>query len=411
VSRRAVGIAAGILGAAVFGWLPAASLATDAPSPLFHLSAITAQPLPAQSATRFEVAVSGVSAANAPSFTWTLTLNGPAGARPCDDQLLPGGTRVAAGTYRWVSQGASFVWYHGAVGSYAADRAYGCTAAEIGRDGYPGRVSVVAENGMAYCRAEFSAWARPGGTATVSGPAASCGAGGYTLLRGLVPVPAALLAQARSLDAQLAALVDAVRGGSVIAVASFDRAVAAILARQQASYATLYPPVWGCRFAPLLADAVSAGTLVDGQVASLDAGLSVTSSQRRADATALQALSTELRSCADGSAASRRAASTLHALAGEVSSGAPAVVGVLARAMTTVFSHDLPPVYGISFATLVRGEISERAALDRARGALKARASGKALSALQGALGSEHTLGVALLREARHVGAVAYAHS
>jgi hypothetical protein len=408
--RRALGIAAGLLTAAACACLPASALAAGAPSPLFHLSAITALALPAQSATRFEVVASGVSAANAPSYTWTLTLTGPAGARPCDDQLVSGGTRLAAGTYRWVSQGPSFVWYHGAVGSYPADRAYGCSAAQIGRDGYPGTVSVVAENGMAYCRAELTAAVRQGG-ATVSGPAASCGAGGYTLLPGLVPVPAALLAQTRSLDAQFAALVGAVRGGRLIGLASFDRAVAAIRARQRAGYAALYPPIWGCRFAPLLGDAVSAATLVDGQVASVDAGLSVTGSAIAADATALQALSAEVGSCADRSAAARKAASTLRTLAAEASSGGAAALPGLARTLTTVLSHDLPAVYGISFATLVSREIGENAALDRARSALQARSSGEALSALQGALGSERALGVALVREARHVGAVAYAHS
>lgn len=354
--------------------------------------------------------MSGVSAANAPSYTWTLTLTGPAGARACDDELVPGGTRLTAGTYRWVSQGPSFVWYHGAVGTYPSDPAYGCSATEIGRDGYPGTVSVVAENATASCRAELAAAVRQG-AGTVSGPAAICGAGGYTLPRGLVPVPAALLAQSRALDAQFAALVGAVRGGRLPGIATFDRAAAAIRTRQQTSYATLYPPVWGCRFAALLGDAVTARTLVDGQVAALDAGQSVTASAFERAATALQALSAEVGSCADATSASRQAASTLHSLAAEASAEGTSALPVLARTLATVLSHDLPPVYGISFATLVGRELSENAALDRARSALQARARSEALTALQGAAGSERALGAALVREARHVSAVANAHS
>ena len=120
--------------------------------PFFRLSRIQAVSLPSTFATRYSVTVSGVPRDERPQYSWYLHVTASA---PCMNSVLPGGQRLSATEYRWAAQGSSFVWYHGAKGSYPIDHSYGCDQNATGIDGYPGTVTVVAEDQYQRCHHEL----------------------------------------------------------------------------------------------------------------------------------------------------------------------------------------------------------------------------------------------------------------
>ena len=141
----------------------------------FRVSPIEATAERAVGATRYGVTVTNAPVGNAPFIRWYLDLKPGSTNAHCSNDVLPGGTKTGPGRYVWKNQGVSFMWYHGPAGSYASRRSYGCDPAKLGRNGYPGTVTVVFENDSETCTASFI------GSATSvkpqDGPAAVCQAG------------------------------------------------------------------------------------------------------------------------------------------------------------------------------------------------------------------------------------------
>ena len=210
-------------------------------------------------ATRYEVTVTNAPVGNAPFIRWYLDLKpGSTNAR-CSNDVLPGGTKAGPGRYVWKNQGLSFMWYHGPKGSYAARRSYGCDQAKLGRNGYPGTVTVVFENDSETCTASFA------GIATSAkpqdGPAAVCQLGGYLPL----PVPRALLRAYAGASASLNALLQRAQAGAIHGTQLADAIRSAL--KSEADAFRLFPPVWGCRFEVLFQAVLDARTALGEQLA------------------------------------------------------------------------------------------------------------------------------------------------
>jgi hypothetical protein len=377
---------------------------------LFALSPIEAASLPAQAATRYSVSAAGVPLHNAPTYSWTLHLS--AAGAGCDDSVLQGGRRLGAGEYLWVNQGASFVWYHGAAGSYSSDRGYGCDQARIGAGGYPGTLSVVAENEYEHCSASYAGV--PSAPKPGRGPAASCALGGYSLAPTTLPVPARLLALYRKLAGELSALVSSARRGSLRG-AALAAALAPILRAQQSAFAQLFPPVWGCGFNGLFDEVVLAKQALDGDVGLLASGQALSGSELAAGATDVQRLASSVGACAApraALAAVERLSSGISALRARAGSGAngrtllESGLPALGGSFDSVVGNDFPTVFGMRFIDLVDRTLAEDAALGAAEHGRGARSPGEAVSELQRVLGPEQTIGKALVRQAKHVVAV-----
>ena len=170
-------------GAAVLAFCLASGLAaargSGAVSPL-RIDDLTALLVPGPNATRYDVAAVDTDPAARLTYTWTLTLQpvDSAGSSPpgdptahaaldpgCDNEELPGAVHDISSVgleghfvqvYIWRAQGPSFVWYHGAAGTYPDDPAYGCNQALAGPSGNQGVVGVVVSDGAWDCSASIN---------------------------------------------------------------------------------------------------------------------------------------------------------------------------------------------------------------------------------------------------------------
>jgi hypothetical protein len=399
----ALGLAAGGAGAAT----PASTAA-----PLFALSRITAVSVPAESATRFTVTLAGVPADDAPSFSWYLQLARTApGSRAasCTNRVLAGGARLSQLEYRWTNQGASFTWYHGAVGSYRADRSYGCDQSAIGRSGYPGTVTLVVENEYQHCTASF-----PGldaGTKPELGPPASCALGGYSLTASLLPVPAALLALYGRVDTELGAILARARHGGVTPAGALADSLNAILQEQSSAYGRLFPPVWGCDFDGLFHAVVVARTAF-AQPAPAGSLADDSTDMRQLD----RALASCERSATNPDGAPRAVVAQAERLSAEASalragagrgSGAAALLARrragIAASLDSLVTREFPTVFGMSFIGLVEHTLEISAAAARAERAARAPRSVGTVAAVEGILAPERAISRALHTQQQRV--------
>lgn len=380
--------------------------------PFFRLSRLEAVSLPQGFATRFSVTASSVSSDDMPKYTWYLRLATPAklGASACADSVFPGGQRVSATEYLWANSGSSFVWYHGVKGSYPADPAYGCDQAKIGVDGYPGTVSVVAENEYQHCDVSFagvSAGAQPR-----FGAVARCGLGGYTLGASTLPVPAPLLSLYHTLAAELAALLERTREGKVGGGKALAAALAPLLGDQQTAFGKLAPPVWGCSFGGFFDDVLLGEAALRGEgLAPAQTGQLTAPSLPVAD-TELRALARAVATCqrsptnADGPpaavvAALARLSAEAAALHGAQGTGRGATLlkarlSAIGDALDTIVSKSFPTVFGIPFIDLVDRTLAEDTAATVAQRAADLQETSQTVAALQAILAPTQTTGRAL---------------
>jgi hypothetical protein len=390
-------------------------------SSFFTVSPITAVAVPAESATRFSVTLAGVHSNDAPTFSWYLHLP-PAGRGPdaaaCSDGVLAGGKRVDARDYVWVSQPSSFLWYHGAVGAYPADRSYGCDQALIGRSGYPGSVTVVVENEYQHCTASFAGVTS--GAKPEYGPAASCAIGGYSLGAALLPVPAALSALYRTLDNELGTIVGQARRGKITSTRALTSSLQAILAQQSGAYERLFPPVWGCGFSGLFHAVLVAQAALGRQPGAAAASGDAAAASLADDAADMRGLADAVASCARSATSAGGAppavvkeverlsaeTSALRTGARQRSVGAAPLEKRLAGiddSLDSLVSHTFPTVFGMPFIGLVDNTLGISAGAELAEQDAAAGKSGQTLSALEGILGPERATTRALAKEQRRV--------
>lgn len=383
----------------------------------FELSRIEAVSVPAESATRLSVTLSGVHANDAPTFSWYLQLarTDPASvAGVCSNVPLSGGKRLSARVYRWVNQTSSFLWYHGPAGAYPADRSYGCNQAAIGRAGYPGTVTLVVENEYQHCTASFTGLTA--GSKPAFGPPASCALGGYSLSASMLPVPAALLALYRSFDTKLGAIVGQARQSKLTGAAALTASLDAILAQQSSAYERLFPPVWGCSFAGLFHAVVVAQTALDTQIAVGAAGARAALAD---DSAEMRDLAHAVASCAQSPTNSggapravveevdRLSAQTAALRAQDASqAGASPLdkrIAGIDDSLNSLVSHAFPTVFGMPFIGLVEKTLGISAAAALAERDAAAGKSGPTLAALEGILGPEQATSRALVKQQKRV--------
>lgn len=375
-----------------------------AESLFFRLSPIQAVTLAHQSATRYSVTVSDAPVGNEPYARWYLDL--PAGAADCTDAVLAGGTRVSRTEFAWKNQGTTFAWYHGARGTYRADRSYGCDQARIGRHGYPGRVTVVFENDSQHCTATFTGVAA--GPEPRSGPQPVCELGGYVPL----PVPKELLDTYSNVDRELTELIARAQAAKATG-AALDRAIVSILQPQTAAFERLFPPVWGCDFGSVFSPLLTANEVLDAQDAALTAGKKIPGSSVAADVVALTALGKSLRACMP---TPTRPLGVPHSVVGAVdrlaaeaavlhrAAIAPALLRTRLRALdstlNTIVARSFPVVFDMPYVNLLDRVLAESSAIRGARQDAQIGNTGAAVSALRQVAGDERGIGTALHKEA-----------
>jgi hypothetical protein len=410
-------IAAAVALSVALGSTAGAFRASAAARPAFFtLSPIGARALPGtSSATRYTVAVSHPPANNAPSYLWYVHLT--AADPGCTDSVLPGGRRLSATEIVWANQGSSFVWYHGAKRTYRADRSYGCDQAKIGVGGYPGSVTIVAENEYQHCTASFAG--------TVSGPTPQdglrpvCALGGYSLGPSTLPVPAQLVGVYGALSAGVRALL-ARAGRGDLDGAAVTAALAPLLRAQQASFGRLFPPIWGCRFETLFSEVTLAKAALERQIAGLASAKQPTSAGLRGDEAAVGALAASVRGCGGSVPSSAGAPRTvlaaldrleaesaaLRTRAGRGAAGSAYLNAGLAafeRHLDAVVKADFPPVFGMSFIELVDRTLAENAAVTRVELDAEAQNRAGTVAALRDVLGTSGSIGQELRVQAKRV--------
>jgi hypothetical protein len=357
---------------AITAALAAATAAADPASPepfFFRVSPIEATAQLASGATRYGVTVTNTPVGNAPFIRWYLDLKPGATNALCSNDTLPGGTRAGPGRYVWKNQGLSFVWYHGPKGSYAARRSYGCDQAQLGRNGYPGTVTVVFENDSETCTASFAGISmseRP----QVGRPAV-CQLGGYLPL----PVPRALLRAHAAASAGLDTLLQRART-RMIGRTELANAIAAVL-KSEADAFRLFPPVWGCRFDVLFQAVLDARTALGEQLAETPAGkqrpsaaLQVSPSMNELEATLNGCEPTTVRPVGVPASVTR-AVTHLAARARAVgtrgtTAKAQAEIRAIDVALDRLIATRFPSVLGIAYVDLVDRVMAENSAAAQA---------------------------------------------
>ena len=395
----ASGVVAGSQGARAAG--PASS------EPFFFsISPIQATSLAGQGATRYQVTVTGAPVGNAPYARWYVDLKPDRSDGPCSNDVLPGATRLSPTRYVWKNQGSSFIWYHGPVGSYAADRSYGCDQAKLEQSGYPGTVTVVFENDSEHCTASFSGTAR--GKSAEKGPNVVCELGGYLPLA----VPRPLLSAYAKSNAALTALTARISSGDLRGGTEISQAINTALRPESKAFQRFFPPVWGCRFETLFEAVVVARSTLGTQVAELDAGRRSSGADLAADTRSLQAIVDVLRACRPSAgrpvgtpapviAAVGRLAATARALQrGETGPALQAKLRSLDADLDTTLKTDFPPVFGMPYAELVDRVLARQSAIALAKEAASNGDSLAAVSALKHAADSQRTIDSALHRQA-----------
>ena len=266
----------------------------------------------------------------------------------------------------------SFVWYHGAKGSYPSDRSYGCDQGELGQGGYPGTVTVVFENDSQHCTATFVGVAS--GSEPAFGPQPLCALGGYLPL----PVPHRLLAIYATADRNLTTLIRRVQSGKFTGGgAELARAIDTILRPQTRAFDQLFPPVWGCDFGAVFSPMVQVRTAFETQVEDLAAGKRPSSSALDEDVTLLRAAASSVRACKPSATrplgAPQAVVVALDRLAAEsaaLRTAPPAVRGAKLRsindALATVVKRSFPLVFGMSYGDLLDRVIPENSAIQLA---------------------------------------------
>jgi hypothetical protein len=379
----------------------------------FSVSPIQAVSPAAGSLNRYSVTVTNAPLGNAPYARWYLDVKPPASTDlACTDAVLPGGEQVAQNRYLWKNLGTAFVWYHGAKGAYAAHRAYGCVQSQIGRNGYPGTVTVVLENDSQHCTATFVGTAR--GARPEYGPQPVCALGGYIPL----PVPRPLLQIYAKADTELTALIQQLQKGTVTGRSgALGRALDAILQSQTAVLNQLFPPVWGCGFEGVFNQVLQVKRAFAAQIAELAAGRQLPNSTLAEDASYLKAVAGGVRACRPTStspigvpAPVFRAVNRLTAEA--VALREPAGRATLDPALETklrslaamfdgLVSRSFPVVFGLRYSDLVDRVLSESSSIELAKRAAQTGNTGAALSALKQVAAHEQAIGSALRKEAK----------
>lgn len=354
------------------------------------MSPVQAVGLERLSATRYSVQVTNAPVGNAPYARWYLDLKPSSSTgRACTNDVLAGGVRLKGSRYVWKNQGMSFVWYHGARGSYPSDRSYGCEQGEPGQDGYPGTVTVVFENDSQHCTATFVGVAS--GSEPASGPQPVCTLGGYLPL----PVPHELLATYASVDRNLAALIRRVQAGRFTGgSAELARAVGAILRPQTKAFDHLFPPVWGCDFGTVFSPMVQVRTAFEAQVEDLVAGRRPSSSALDEDVTLLRAAASSVRACKPSAmrplgapqavvAALDRLAAETAALRATPPADRAAKLRLIDDALAAVVERSFPVVFGMSYGDLLDRVIAENSAVQLAEDAAGTPGTAALVSALK----------------------------
>lgn len=406
-----LGVAAGLVLASGAG---AAAKPPVPSSALFSLSPLRAVALPAESATRYTVSLSGAPANNVPTFSWYLHLGG--GLPRCNDAVLGGGRKLGPDEYVWVNQGSTFVWYHGSRGSYAADRSYGCDQAALGHAGYPGTVTLVVENEYQHCSASFAGTGV--GARTTAGAAASCALGGYSLGASMLPVPAPLLALYRSFDAVLGGLIAQARRGTISAP-TLTSALEALQRRQASAFVQLFPPVWGCGFDGLFDGVSVAKASLDAQALELGGGRRPSAASLRADGADMQTLARGLAACEQGPTSSGGAPRGVVAAVERLSSETaqlgglkPTAAGLatlrmrlpaIASGLDSLIAERFPSVFGMRYIDLVERTLAVDRETGLAERAASARDGAGTVGALERILVPEQTTGTALRQQSRRV--------
>jgi len=405
--RWATNVATVMLATAVVAGTRHAQAAGPASSEpfFFSVSPIQATRVPGQAATRYRVTVTGAPVGNAPYARWYLDLKPDRSDGVCSNDVLPGATRLSATRYVWKNQGTSFAWYQGPVGSYSADRSYGCDQAKLGRNGYPGKVTVVFENDSEHCTASLSS--TPTGTMPETGPSAVCELGGYLPLA----VPRPLLRAYAKSDAALTALTARIRSGDVRGSAQIAQAINAALQPQTNAFKRFFPPVWGC--SDRLFEAVfEARNTLETQAEELDSGKQISSTDLAANTHSLRKIVDVLRACQPsagrpvGTPASVIAAvARLTATARELQHDGTgptlrAKLRSLDDELDATLKTDFPVIFGMPYAYLVDRVLAERSAVALAKRAAVGGDSAAAASALQQAAGSQRAIDNALHKQA-----------
>jgi hypothetical protein len=404
--RIDVGAALAVLVFAFTSCAADAGHATAAPEPFFfRLSPIRAVSTQAQSSTTYTVSVTNAPAGNAPYARWYLQPKPSASGAVCTNAILSGGTPSGHGELVWKNQGPTFVWYHGAKGTYSADRSYGCDQATIGRAGYPGKVTVVYENDSQHCTAYFAGV--PTSSTPTYGPAAVCALGGYLPL----PVPHRLLEIYTTVDNKLNALIE--RGPTSHLG---DKTIDSILAPQTNAFAHLFPPVWGCRFDTIFDHVLKAKSSFGTDVTDVQKGETLPNSALAQDVGYLDAMAGSLRACTPSAArpigvpeavirsvvelgnqtATLERQPDRAKLATELSSLESRLDGIVRKSF--------PSVFGMSYTDLVDRVLAENAAIALAERDASAGHDEAAASALVQVAGHEQKIGHALHAQAKRAG-------
>lgn len=405
---RGLAIAAALLvvaGAAAA--TPASTESSSTESAFFRLSPIEAVSLAGRSLTRYSVSVSNAPVGNTPFARWYLDL--PAGADGCTNELVPGGTRLSPTRYVWKNQGTSFTWYHGAKGSYPADRAYGCDQAKIGQAGYPGAVTVVLENDSQHCTATFAGTAP--GPEPEPGPQPVCGLGGYIPL----PLPRGLLQTYATVDRGLARLIAQAQAGRLEGGA-LRRAVTSTFEPQSAALARLFPPIWGCDFGTLFNPLLTTEAVVAKQITALATARRLPGSSLAVDAGSVTALDRALRACepsssrpigvplpvvrAVGRLAGRIATIQREDVRGLLSTSLQTKLIAFNAGLNAIVAKSFPVVFDIPYLTVLDRVLAESSELELAERA--GTGTDAVVSALRQAAARQDTLTNALREQARH---------
>jgi hypothetical protein len=385
----------------------------DPSVPLFFgLSPIHAVPLSGRSATRYSVQLSNAPVGNTPYARWYLDLKGSASGLLCTNDLLPGGALVSGTRYGWKNLGTTFTWFYGAKGSYRADRSYGCDQAELGRNRYPGTLTVVFENDSEHCTAKFTGVVR--GSVPVEGPPASCALGGYLPL----PVPQSLLRTYAKVDGKLSALIGQVAAGEFThRPAALRQAIARTLEPQTRAFSRLFPPVWGCDFDTVFGPLVLVRGTLEAQVAELAAGKPVARSALAADAGSMRSAANAVRLCrptsSDPLGAPATVVAALDRLTGEIvavraapatrldSAALDARLRSIDGSLEAIVRRGFPAVFGMPYRALLDRVIAQTSAIDIAESAPVTGKRAAVLSALKRAAGGETTIRDALRKQAK----------
>jgi hypothetical protein len=389
-------LATGLVGGA--HWAQATGPASSEPF-FFSLSPIRAIPVPGQAATRYQASLSGVPAGDAPSARWYIDLKPDPSDSPCSDELLAGARRLSPTRYVWANQGDSFLWFHGPVGSYPSDPAYGCDQAKLGRV-YPGTVTVVFENDFQTCKASFSGV--PSGRSLEKGPSAVCELGGSLPLA----VPRAVLQSYAKTDQALTSVIARIGSGKLRGSAEISRTIDAILQPENSVMADFFPPIWGCRFDALFDVVLATRSTLNTAAAMNEGGLA-------ADRGALRSLESVLRACRPSAgrpvgtpATVISASAQLAARAAALQARPPGSASVLRadlvglddgfeRLVKTTF----PAVFGMPYSALVDRVRADRSAVALASQAVSHGNPSAAVSALRKAASSQQTTGTALRKQ------------